>query len=49
MGSEDVTEISVFHIHSFDKFFWNAGSGYRELGSEHRRLKSQASVRKLGL
>lgn len=51
MGSEDVTEISVFHsvIHSLDKSLWNAGSRYREFGSEHSRLKSQASVRTLGL
>lgn len=49
MGSEDVTEISVFHIHSLDKSLWNAGSRYREFGSEHGRLKSQASVRTLGL
>lgn len=49
MGSEDVTEISVFHVHSLDKSLRNAGSRYREFGSEHSRLKSQASVRMLGL
>lgn len=39
----------TFLIHSFDKFLWNASSGWGEFGSEQRRLKSQASEMELGL